>query len=639
VLLQFGAQVDALTSVSSKKLTALMIACQQGHLKIVTHLVENGARVEARDRFKRTPLIHACISGNGHVVSYLLRLGANPKVVDSSMNSALHYAIAYGWYFCTRLLIEAGGELNVVNSWQTSCLAAGFLKGQFGLCEYLLTEHDADINFKTDDGLTLVMLAASSTISSAAAEQLEYIVVIHKADCSSVDAQGRNALHYLAMNKSNDSTTENRKHCFRMAKILLDHRCEPKQLNSKAQTPLMLALESDNFILVDYLLTELRQDVTAEVSNDGKTLLHYFALKCRQSALVRILLGLRMNDELKTMAQKLDNQSHSAFHYAIEMFDQFCQQNQSTTLTNELQQQYEAIVQMIDFCLDKVNSDPDLPIKPKSSDTESDETFDGPKVETRASLFFLLRSVPSIDRSVKHPLELFLKKTKNVNVLNYRTHRSPLLEAIVLKEKLASDLLISHSSCDINMASSTVPTERNQTPLIMACKNQFLPIVHKLLSQTNCDLFAQDYQRNQALHHFVATGSRTGEYLDVFRSFIEKIRSVKRAALNHQGKAGRSPLHIAVYHNLGTVDAVTDVEQIFVDHECDVLSRDDLGNTPLHNVFLSRKVRDDPVELCVLLMDAMKDKLIDVKNNQGNTPLHLAVVSCRASLSLINRII
>jgi hypothetical protein len=197
VLLQYGANVDVPTSTSSGKLTSLMLACQKGYLKIVIHLIENGAKVEARDRFKRTPLIHACMCGNAHIVSYLLRMGANGSVFDSSLNTALHYSIAYGWYFCVRLLIEAGANMNCVNSWQTTCLAAGFLKGHYGLCDYLLTEHHVDINFKTDDGLTLVMLTVGLEVSSSSVQQLEYVVTKHKADCTCGDASGSNAVSFI----------------------------------------------------------------------------------------------------------------------------------------------------------------------------------------------------------------------------------------------------------------------------------------------------------------------------------------------------------------------------------------------------------------------------------------------------------
>lgn len=217
VLLDFDARIDAFTSISTEKLTPLMLACQKGFLPIVKYLIEQGAKVEGRDRFKRTPLIHACMYGNAHIVSYLLRLGANANVFDSSSNTALHYAIAYGWYFCVRLLIEAGANINCRNCWQTTCLEAGFSKGHYGICDYLLTEHQADINFKTDDGLTLVMITVDLEISPSAVQQLDYVVVKHKADCTCADINGRNAFHYLALNQStltSNRLTEKEEKCF-----------------------------------------------------------------------------------------------------------------------------------------------------------------------------------------------------------------------------------------------------------------------------------------------------------------------------------------------------------------------------------------------------------------------------------------
>ena len=192
--MKYGADVDACTSTSSGKLTPLMLACQKGHLNIAKYLIENKAKIEARDRFKRTPLVHACMCGNADIVAYLLGLGADANVFDSSMNTALHYAVAYGWYFCVRSLLEAGANVNCVNSWQITCLAAGFLKGHYGICDYLLTDHGADINFKTEDGLTLVMITVGLEVSSSAAEQLEYAVVKNKADCTTTDANGNNAV-------------------------------------------------------------------------------------------------------------------------------------------------------------------------------------------------------------------------------------------------------------------------------------------------------------------------------------------------------------------------------------------------------------------------------------------------------------
>ncbi|CAF4629484.1 unnamed protein product, partial [Rotaria magnacalcarata] len=64
------------------------------------------------------------------------------------------------------------------------------------------TEHHVDINFKTDDGLTLVMLTVGLAVSSASQQQLDYVATKHKADCTCVDATGNNAFHCLARNTS-----------------------------------------------------------------------------------------------------------------------------------------------------------------------------------------------------------------------------------------------------------------------------------------------------------------------------------------------------------------------------------------------------------------------------------------------------
>ena len=566
------------------------------------------------------------------------------------MNTALHYSIAYGWYFCVRLLLEAGANANAVNSWQTTCLAAGFSKGHYGLCDYLLTEHKVNINFKTDDGLTLVMLTADLRVSASAVQQLEYVVVKHKADCTGVDANGRNAFHYLARNATRQQSSASneagktvlRKNLFRMAEILLDHQCNPLQMDNRAQTPLMIALECGNFILVDYLINQGKAEVNAEVSHDGKTLLHYFALQCIEEELLDLLFALPVNDELKKMGQLVDNHGRTPFHYCVEKFNAFCEQQSSSDATETLTKQYRSIVKMIEYCLETIGCDPDLGIKlnddqkKSSAETIDDEPTTISEVKTdneEKSIFFLLRTATFAGDIQPHPLEYFLKKTKSVNVLHPKTHRTPLLEAIHLQQHRTSRLLIEQAACDINLASSTADAEQGQTPLIRACQLLCLPIIRDLLNHPKCDLLARDRERNQALHYYLATSQRSNVYLKIFHLFVSKLKAAKNDILNSQGKGDRTPLHIAVYHNLGTIDAINDVEQTLIDHKCDLFIKDDLGNLPLHNVFLTKVVAEDPVELCVLLLKSMDYKSLDTKNHQGNTPLYLAVVSLRSSSS------
>jgi len=416
-------------------------------------------------------------------------------------------------------------------------------------------------------------------------------------------------------------------------------------MNNKAQSPLMIALESGNYILVDYLINQANVEINADISHDGKTLLHYFAIQCDEYDLIQTLIKLPINNEIKKMGQMFDNNGRTPFHYCASKFDGFCQKNQSIQVTDQLKKQYQSIIQMIEYCLQSVQCDPDAEIRsieelktPEinqtsddesgSSDEESDQPMDvviqddeNVSKPKETSIFSLLRTVSFADNSLKHPLEIFLTKSKNLNVLHHETHRTPLLQAIHLQEYKTAHMLINQSTCDINLSN-----ECQQTPLILACKLQILAIIKDLLNHKQCDILAHDYKNNQAIHYYLSTSIRSTQYLEILNLFIEKIKSISH--LNLPGKSERTPLHLAVYHNLGTVDSTTDVEQTLIDHGSDLFIKDKLGNLPLHNLFISKNVSDDPVELCVLIIKAMKFKSLDTENNDGNTPLHLAVAKC-----------
>ncbi|CAF3793465.1 unnamed protein product [Rotaria socialis] len=643
ILLQYGAEIDAVTVASVEKLTSLMLACRIGSLDIVRSLVINGARVEAHDRFKRTPLIHACMYGHTHVVSYLLRIGANSNVFDSSMNTALHYAIAYGWYFCVRLLMEAGANVNCANFWQLTCLGIGILKGHFGICDYLLTEHKADINFKTNNGLTVVMLPLRLRIWKTVLEQLEHVIVKHNADCTCVDINGQNAFHHLALNanpQTNSTLSEHddselRTYYVRVAQILLEHGCSPTQMDNKAQTPLALALESNNFIIVDFLINEAKVALTLDISCGGKTLLHYFAMNSENPALTDILAKISPIDQLRKMVEVYDNEGRTPFHYCTKRYEEHFKSRHCVDATLP---KYQSMVKMIRYFLEILDCDPDIPVKrvvdhnKEASElnvTDSDmndSNNEAQKSLRETSIFYLLYDTSYCGSANEHPLQILLKKSKNINVPLFETKRTPLLQAISAKHSKTVSLLLQNPSCDVNLATSTEISELGKAPLILACKLQYLSVIRELLNHPKCDLLLRDHQQNQAFHYFLATSMRSDEYLELFNIFIEKLMALGKDTLNSQGEAGRTPLHIAVQYNAGTVGTTYTVEEVLIENGSNVLIEDDAGNIPLHHVFLGNKITNDPVELCALVMQAMKYESLDMKNSEGNTPLHLGVM-------------
>ena len=54
-------------------MTALILAAAKGHFEIVQYLLEQGAKLNAKDKLKRNALILAVMNGNIKIASYLLK--------------------------------------------------------------------------------------------------------------------------------------------------------------------------------------------------------------------------------------------------------------------------------------------------------------------------------------------------------------------------------------------------------------------------------------------------------------------------------------------------------------------------------------------------------------------------------------
>lgn len=103
VLLSFKADIEGRGKVlrfgadggTYRTCTPLCVAAGNGHVNVLSCLVENGADVNARTDEDSTPLMEA--SGDGHidVVTFLVEHGANIDLQDKNGNTALHYAAVY----------------------------------------------------------------------------------------------------------------------------------------------------------------------------------------------------------------------------------------------------------------------------------------------------------------------------------------------------------------------------------------------------------------------------------------------------------------------------------------------------------------------------------------------------------------
>jgi len=110
--------------VGNDRLTPLMWAASSGNLELVNLLLENKARIQATDKYKRSALTLAVRNGHTKVATVLLQNGADWDHKDSSDNTPLHYAAAYGWLDCIEMLIAAKEQTEMAKKSLQDMLAA-----------------------------------------------------------------------------------------------------------------------------------------------------------------------------------------------------------------------------------------------------------------------------------------------------------------------------------------------------------------------------------------------------------------------------------------------------------------------------------------------------------------------------------
>lgn len=111
-LLQYGANVNDDNFVSD---TPLSLACEKGHEEIVRILLQNDADINCRDRNNDTPLLHATMNRHTEVARLLIEHGADIHRTCLMANSELHNAADSGDEAIARLLVSKGVDVCVRN--------------------------------------------------------------------------------------------------------------------------------------------------------------------------------------------------------------------------------------------------------------------------------------------------------------------------------------------------------------------------------------------------------------------------------------------------------------------------------------------------------------------------------------------
>ncbi|XP_055849294.1 ankycorbin isoform X2 [Episyrphus balteatus] len=210
----------------------LLWAASAGSAKAVIALVKAGSRVESADKDGLTALHCAASRGHTECIDTLISLcGAPTDLIDSNGCTALHYAVTLGHADATSRLLDLEADPNRQDRKGRTPAHCGCSKGQLETVK-LLKEWGANLWLRNAKG----DLPLHEAASSGRRELVEWFLEQKPKQVNTTSNDGRSLLHIAA---SNDNTD--------ICKLLLDYGADVNSIlrNSRGVsiTPLDCALQ------------------------------------------------------------------------------------------------------------------------------------------------------------------------------------------------------------------------------------------------------------------------------------------------------------------------------------------------------------------------------------------------------------
>ena len=165
VLLQYGANVALYTDKSGRTALHFAAGSSDNSCEILRCLIENGADIDKGRNDNQTPLMIAAQKGHVSVATFLIEHGANVDLQDENGNTALHHTLYGSDVSCEILscLTGSGADVNGVNKVKHTPLMIAAKRGHLNALTLLIKHGAHDVDLEDSDGYTALHYAVYSS--------------------------------------------------------------------------------------------------------------------------------------------------------------------------------------------------------------------------------------------------------------------------------------------------------------------------------------------------------------------------------------------------------------------------------------------------------------------------------------------